>query len=781
MIRPTRNRCQLNRCGSAALAALAVLAVCANTWAAGGAEEITGGRILRIEVRGNERVTAHRILGQMRLREGSAYQPEAVDGDLKRIYDLREFDNVVIRPVPEEDGLALIVEVAERPVLERLEFAGNQHFDDKKLAETVGLAAGGLIDRHRVFTGARAIERKYRDDGYHFVEVELNEALLVQDYVARFSISEGPRVRIRRITFVGNHSIGAGELRKQMVTSPWLLFLKKGVYDEDQLARDVVNLRNYYIQEGFLDVRVDRELEFRPDRKRLTIRVIIDEGPRYHVRSVALEGVERFSRSLLKKQMVIAPGGAYTGGKVRQDVQLIQDTYGEIGYIDAFVRPVIDFVEEPGLVDVTFRVEENQPVRIGAIEIQGNTITQDRVVRRELRFFPEEPVNTKLVEKARKRLDGLALFEPGSVQITAIPTEDPAVRNVLVRVEETETGQIVFGAGISSNSGLLGNISFSQRNFDIADWPESWDDFWHSQAFRGAGQTFRIVLEPGTELQRYRVDFREPHIADTDISLSTSGFLFRRVRDSYDEQRLGGSFGFGKELREDLRGFLNFRLEAIDIDDVEADAPEDLLDVEGSSELTSVEVGLVKDTTDSLFFPTEGYRLSGSVEQAGALGGSYTFTRFVADGRQYWTVTRDVLDRKSVLAVRGRLGFLASGAPIFERFYAGGQGSIRGFEFRGVGPVENDTSIGGDFLALASVEYSFPIFEKNLTGVVFLDTGTVEEDISLSSWRASAGFGIRFTVPFFGPVPFAFDFGFPLAKDDDDETQVFSFSIGTAF
>jgi len=173
--------------------------------------------------------------------------------------------------------------------------------------------------------------------------------------------------------------------------------------------------------------------------------------------------------------------------------------------------------------------------------------------------------------------------------------------------------------------------------------------------------------------------------------------------------------------------------------------------------------------------------VSGSVEQAGALGGSYTFTKFVVDARRYWTVTRDVLDRKSVLAVRGRMGFIGGDVPIFERFFAGGHGSIRGFEFRGVGPKVGDTYLGGDFLALASAEYSFPIFEKILTGVLFLDTGTVEETITLTTWRAAVGFGVRFTVPFFGPVPFALDFGFPIAKDSDDEDEFFSFSIGTSF
>jgi len=769
---------------SAAVVCLAA-ALLASALAAGGlagAEpEPAGSRIVHVVVRGNHRVSTHRILGQMRLREGSTYSPQAVDDDLKRIYGLGEFDNVVIRPERGPEGLSLIVEVVERPVLAGLEFEGNRAFSEKDLSETLGVSAGNLIDRHKISRGVRSIERKYQDAGYYFASVDLDDALLAEKQTARYTITEGPRVRVRKMVFEGNHSVTDGELTQRMETKTWFPFLVPGLFDEERLDRDVVSVRNYYVEQGFLDVQVGRELEFSPDKTRLTVRVIVDEGPRYRVRSVAMEGVERFSPSYLQKQMDLAPGKPYTADLVRNDVEMIRDTYGEVGYVGAAVRPVIDFTEEPGQVDVTVEVKEGKPVRIGEIRIEGNRLTQDKVVRRELRFYPEEPVNTKLIDRAQRRLEGTGLFQPDSVAITPIPTDDPGVADILVRVEETETANLMLGAGVSSNSGVLGNISLVQRNFDACDWPESSEEFWRGEAFRGAGQTFQIVLEPGTELQRYRVDFADPHVFDTEYSFSSSLFYFDRLRDAYDERRIGGRFGFGRELREDLAAFLNLRLENINIRNLDSVVPKDVLDVEGSSNLTSVEVGLRKDTTDSYLFPTEGYRLTGSVEQAGALGGSYTFTRFTVDGRRYWTVTRDVLGRESVLAVHGRLGFIAGDAPIFERFFAGGQGSLRGFEFRGVGPRMFDTALGGDFLALASAEYSFPIFGKTLTGVLFLDTGTVEERFELTTWRASVGAGIRFTVPFFGPVPFALDFGFPLSKDGDDEEEVFSFSIGTTF
>jgi outer membrane protein insertion porin family len=751
----------------------------AATSAAPAESAAVGQRIAGIEIRGNERVPANRILGQMRLREGSTYTQAAQDDDLKRIYGLGEFDDVRFAPQAGAAGLVLVVTVIERPALERLEFEGNRRFSDKDLSEAIDLKAGSVVDRGKLFAGARTLERKYRDAGYHFVHVALDVEQLAKARVARYTITEGPAVRISKIEFVGNSSIGSSELSKQMESNAYVLILHAGTFDETQLGRDLTALRSYYSDQGFLDVRVDRELEFSPDKTRLVVRVIVDEGPRYRVRSVVLEGVTRFSPPLLEKQMELSPGAPYTADRVKHDTQLIRDTYGEVGYIDAEIRAVPEFTSEPGMLDVAFKVVEGRAVRIREIRIEGNRVTQDRVIRRELGFYPEEPVNTKLIERAERRIEGTGLYAPNSVQITELPTTEPDTVDLLIRVEETQTGRTGFSAGVSSDNGLLGSLSFVERNFDITAWPKSLEDFRRGTAFRGAGQLFQIVLEPGTEMQEYRVDFRDPHIGDSDYSLSTSLFYFKRGRDTYDESRAGVMVGVGKELRPGLTGYLNLKMAAINISNIDATAPDDVTKVAGASTLTSVEAGVVKDTTDSLLLPTEGYRLRASVEQA--VGGSYTFTKVIFDARRYFTVTRDVLDRRSVLSLRGQVGGILSDAPIFERFYAGGLGTIRGFRYRGVGPRQGDTELGGDFMALASAEYSFPIYEKNLQGVFFLDTGTVERDITITNWRASVGFGVRFTVPFFGPVPFDLNFGFPLMKGPNDRTEFFSFSIGTSF
>jgi outer membrane protein insertion porin family len=774
----------LSRMARLAAAAILLVVVCVvlPEVSAAAAESAVGQRIVRVVIRGNQRVDANQILGQMRLREGGTYNPAILDEDLKRIYALGQFEpNLSIRPQEGPDGLTLVVEITERPVLEQLVFSGNRHFSDKDLQESVGTSVGSVIDRGKLFAAIRAIEKQYREAGYDFIHVSLDANLLAESHVARYTITEGPRVHISDIVFEGNASIPSSELLNQMDSHAYFPILYSGTFDQDQLARDMAAIRNYYIDQGFRDVRVDRALEFSDDKTRLVVRIVVDEGPRYHVRSVSLQGVDRFAPALMERQMALSPGVALTSDAVKHDLKLLQDTYGEVGFIDTFVEPIIDFTGEPGEVDVTLKVTEGRRVTIGEIRIEGNTRTKTSVVLRELGFYPEEPVNTKLIERAKRKLEGTGLFRPDSIEVVTLPSSDPDVVNMLVRVEETENINLILGAGISSDQGVIGNISLSHRNFDLTAFPKSADEFWRGESFRGAGQTLQLVLEPGTETQRYRIDFRDPHVADSPYSLATSLFYYSRKWETYDETRGGLNAGVGKELWPNTEGFVNLRLESIDITSISADAPTDVKKVAGSSMFSSIEVGLARDTTDSLLFPSEGYRLMGSIEQAGVLGGSYSFTKVTFDGRRYWTVTRDVLDRRSVLAVHGRVSQILGDAPIFERLYAGGQGSIRGFRYRGAGPHEGNTPIGGKFLVLASAEYSFPIYEKTLNGVVFIDTGTVERTISASTWRASVGFGVRFTVPFFGPVPFSLDFGIPIMKAKGDETEIISFSIGASF
>jgi outer membrane protein insertion porin family len=310
-----------------------------------------------------------------------------------------------------------------------------------------------------------------------------------------------------------------------------------------------------------------------------------------------------------------------------------------------------------------------------------------------------------------------------------------------------------------------------------------------AQTLKGAGQTFRIVAEPGTEMMRFQVEWLDPAIFDQPYSVGAQAFFFTRQRETYDENRYGVVGSLGHRFENQWYGELAVRPEGVDINNLNHHAPPEVLDVEGMSFLTGFKGTLVRDRTDSRWMPSEGDRIMLSAEE---VVGSFNFLRTNAEYRFYRTLYTDAMDRKHILATRLAAGDIASDAPVFERFYGGGSGSVRGFKYRGISPrsegsalgVGRGEAIGGDFMVFAGSEYSFPIFGtegSQLRGVLFLDTGTVEQDIGINAYRASVGFGFRWAIPFLGPVPMAFDFGFPVSKQPDDDTQIFSFSVGWSF
>ena len=301
-----------------------------------------------------------------------------------------------------------------------------------------------------------------------------------------------------------------------------------------------------------------------------------------------------------------------------------------------------------------------------------------------------------------------------------------------------------------------------------------------AQGWKGAGQTFSVVAQPGVELMRYHVEWFDPMLFDLPYSAGVKAFAFTRNRQDYDESRLGAVVSVGHRFKNRWYGELAARVEGVRISDIDALAPPELMSVNGTHLIAGLKGSLVRDRTDSRWLPSAGDRLRVSAEQ---VGGDFDFTVFRAAYSRYHTLLIDSQDRKHILALRTSAGAIAGDAPIFERFYGGGMGSIRGFEYRGISPrngVKAD-QVGGDFMVFAGAEYSFPVFGKDVRGVVFMDSGTVESDFTLTTYRASVGVGVRWVVPLFGPMPMSFDFAVPLSKDPQDDLQVFSFSLGWMF
>ncbi len=747
--------------------------------------------IVAVRVEGNTKMTTNAILALVKTRVAHRYDEQVSKDDQRRLLATGKFKNVVVVTADTAQGVVVTFVVTPRDTVAALLIRGNKHFKTDDIYDALSFGAGDPLDLNRITTGRTAIEDKYKEDGFYYVAVTVERS----DGQVVYVIREGPRIRVKSIQFKtdGSRSYSSWTLRQKVKTRRGYWIFTRGHLDAQQVARDVVELRNFYRGEGYLDAEVDKELSFSADKRKVRVIFHIDEGPRYRISEVRFEGNAIFSARELRPRLKMTRGEYFSALDLRRDTDRVRDTYGEIGYLEANVLPRTIYVdpeaptppwlelapgEKPGLVIIVYKIDESDPFTVGRITIRGNSLTEERVIRRQLRFYPEQLYNTVAVADSERRLMESRLF--GNATITPYGQE-PGVRNALVTVEEGKTTEFIVGAGFSTNSGILGSISLTQRNFSWHRWPESWSDLFSGRAFKGGGQYLRISLEPGTEIMRARIDWREPYLFDRPISLGVGVYLFSRERESYDEGRVGAQVSLGKEFPNRWYGEVAVRVEDIRVDSLESDAPPEVMADRGDHLQLGIQGTIVRDRTDSRWQPSIGDRVSLSVEQ---VVGDDNFMKSSADYTHYWTVYLDSLDRKHILAARVRGDAVIAGdAPVFDRYYGGGLGDVRGFAFRGISPrsAGTDEPIGGDVRAYAGSEYSFPVVGEQLRSVVFLDTGTVEDDCSITTWRASAGFGVRLLIPYFGPVPMSLDFAFPLSKDDQDDTQLISFSFGWVF
>ncbi|MDX2199440.1 MAG: outer membrane protein assembly factor BamA [Phycisphaerae bacterium] len=745
-------------------------------------DELNGRLIRRMEFGGLERLGEDYVRRLLKTREGEALNLKQLQEDANELLRSRRFLTVQAIPTPIGDQVDVRFELREKPTVASLEITGNSAFTTEELQKELEFAQGGTLDEYLVTRGRDEILQKYRDAGYADVTVEFDRELVRNENRVVYTISEGIRVRVRAVEFEGNTAFPDGELRGKVSTQTYLWPFRTSAFDSEQAQRDAAELQRFYRSAGFLDAKVGYRAEKAPgDVEALQVFFDIEEGQRYRVGRVDLKGVSALGVEGVRSQIRTQSESTLDTTVLDADVKRIEDYYGESGYVDTRCSVETIFAKEPGVANVVFTIDEAPLVKFGRITIRGNERTKDEVIRRELKFVPGDTYNTALTRKAEKRLRELGLFNQAT--ITPLPPE-VGEREALVEVTEADAVNILFGVGVSTDNGLLGSVTLENRNFDLFDWPRTWEQFLRGQSFRGDGQRLSIRLEPGNELSRFRIDFTEPYLFDKQVRFDWSAYYFQREREGYQEDRLGMLVGLSRRFEEGLlAGWAiegTLRLENVGVEDVDFLAPSDIREARGDSTLVGGRVGLVRDTTDSRLLPTEGYRFTISLEQ---VGGDYSYTRPSTSFTWYKTLHTDALERKSVLALRADASGIVGDAPVFDRFYAGGFGSIRGFNFRGVSPRKGvlDTPVGGDFVLLTGAEYSFPLYAETVRGVTFLDMGTVEEDYEITDWRASVGFGLRVNVDFFGPVPLVFDFGFPIAEAEDDDKQVFNFTFGASF
>ncbi len=354
----------------------------------------------------------------------------------------------------------------------------------------------------------------------------------------------------------------------------------------------------------------------------------------------------------------------------------------------------------------------------------------------------------------------------------------PGFIDVDIAATEARTGRLMFGVGVNSNAGVVGSIILEENNFDILRPPRSFADIANGTAWRGGGQSFRIEAVPGNVVSRYLVSWQDPFFLNTDFSLGTSGFYYTRFFDNWTEERLGGRITLGRLLGNFWSLGGTMRLENVLVRDIDTPTPPSLAAVRGDNFLSTARVALSHDTRDSSFLPTMGHMVELSYEQGIA---DFTYPRAEVTASQFFTLRERADGRgKHILQLQGQVGWTGNNTPIFEKYFAGGFQSFRGFQYRGVTPRSPaGIDLGGEFMLLGTAEYIIPITaDDGVRGVVFTDVGTIEDSVTINSFRASVGAGLRMVIPAMGPAPIALDFAYPIVKEDFDEKQIFSFYVG---
>ena len=727
---------------------------------------------------------------RIQTRPGRPFSREVADGDIRRLIDSGYFcKEYRVELIGEQ--VDVVFTITPSPLIDTIEFTGPiKKRVGKRLQDLIQARKGDLLRPHQITADKQAILLELKSKGNHFTKVE-HEILPgpAGGATVRFNVDPGKKVRVREVLFNGAVSFSKRKLLRVMKTKidRWYNSAK---YLEENFEEDIKRVREFYRLKGWLDADATvASVDFAENRKQVALAINVVEGDQYELEAISFTGNELFTTEQLESLTKLRTGQFFSPEILQKDVKKVRDKYGEKGYVRSEIRVDSLVAKEGKTVRLGYEIVENEKSYVETINVVGNTRTKDVVVRREIDLVPGEEFNTVKLDDSLRRVRNLGFFE--GVDAEYEPGSDPSLSSVNIKVKEGKTGVFRIGAGFSSNNSLIGSIGVTQRNFDYKDVPKSWHDFLVGNSFVGDGQTLSLEANPGTVVNRYRLAFTEPYLFDRPILFGLSGFHFDRDRDVYSETRTGVTTRLGKRLLPDLRIEALYRFELVKLRDVDPiDAPIAVRDAQGNTNISSVTFRAVHDKRDDFFFPTKGHRTEASYELAGTIfGGDLDLQKVILSHSKYHTLFRTKDDNPHVLSVQLRTGWEddidRDGIPIFERFFLGGSNSVRGFQFRTVGPQDDNEPVGGEFFYQANVEYRFPVFGKIFQAVLFNDIGNVTphlgSDDDFRTWRAAAGFGLRIRVPQLGPVPITFDFGFPWRKEDGDDREVLSFQFGTAF
>ncbi|OGX18376.1 MAG: outer membrane protein assembly factor BamA, partial [Omnitrophica WOR_2 bacterium RBG_13_44_8b] len=728
-------------------------------------------KVTAIEVKGNKAISSNTVVSKMKTRIGGPYQENIISDDLKRLYLLGFFSDIKMDTQIYKDGIKVIVSVVERPIIENIVFIGMRRITqaESKLKEQLKSREGQYLDYPNLTEDVRRLKKMYEKIGMPQVQIDYAADINKETNKAKvqFNIVEGGRLRIKDIIVEGNRAFRKGRILKVMKTKRAWLF-NAGALREEVLKEDMERIKAFYQKNGFTDATAEFETSTGPKRPNLLyITVKIQEGKKYLVGNVRIQGnVDIPTKDILGKLKECVPGKVFSQEALKNDVTNIQSLYFDRGYILALVQETTSVEAYTGRVDILYNIVENEIAYVDKIKIRGNIKTKDLVIRRELRIRPGDRFDGEKLRRSKERLQNLGFFEDISYDTQDTPT--PNKKDLVVEVKESKTGTFSFGGGYSTVDQFVGFIEVEQKNFDWKNFPY----------FTGAGQNLKLRASAGSLTSGFELSFTDPWLFDYPVSFGFDAYRRTHKRDEdvgygYDEKITGGDLRLGREISEYLRADLTYRLDSIEISNVTDDATEDLKQETGKNTISSFSPSLTFDNRDNIFDPTRGDLLSGSVELAGgALGGDKDFWKFYGRASHYFP-----LFRGSSLELRARVGMVkpygdSDRIPIYERFFAGGAYTVRGYEERSIGPVDSvsEDPLGGEAMLIGNIEYTYPLLNF-FKVAAFYDVGNVwakQKDLGSGSLKAGVGIGVRLKTPI-GPI--MLDYGVPLNKVTGEEDK----------
>lgn len=782
-----------------------------------------------IEFEGPRNVSEEAVRFRIQLQAGQPFDQPLADRSIRSLYSTGFYDSIQVslEPLP-ANRVIVTYDIQTKFRINELEIIGNDDIGTRRLREEIEIEEGDPLNERDVKEARDALFAYYQKKGFTRGRVEYG---IVRDYETGrgkvvFEILEGPRIRLMNIEFTGNDNIRSGRLRRIMEVkrfSPFSFLTGSGRYKEQEFEEDLQRLEAYYREQGFLDVEIPESgvRFFYPDEDELNVLIEVREGRQYLVGDVTFEGNTLFPSFALLPALELQPDDVFSPSTLDEDVQTLRDIFGSRGYLETRVRPERVANLETGAIDINYRIDESERFQVESIKIEGNTKTKSVVILRELALAPGRTFDTVRMNASKARLENTRFFD--EVNVSPESTNIPGRKNLKIAVREARTGNITFGAGFSSLEEGVIFIELTQSNFDLFNW---------RSFFQGDGQKFRVLLQVGTQSNEFLLSFEEPWLFEQRLAF---GFQFFRtetdfVSSFYNELRLGFEVYFRRRLFELVDGRLAYRLENVDIFDVDPRVSGLIRREQGERTVSKLTLDLVRDTRNRLVFTSSGNRVSLQTSLAGtALGGDTDYLLLDLRGAQFIPTFRWPVDQN--LSIIGRMGtiidlddefkevtlddevfaidrdgrllldesgdpFLTNmierpNIPIFDRFFLGGPSSLRGFDYREVGPRDQfGESLGGKSYGFMSLEYTFQIVEQ-FQVAFFYDWGFVNADtadFNPVDYNDNVGFGVRMLVL---GAPMRLDFGIPLTSGwtdendnrffENDEGSQFWFTFGTRF